>query len=140
MNNWPNRIRSFARQTLDEWNDIGLALDDIFRWIERGLRRDFAMFARNFRALFAKKDPARFAQTPPAGWHKATPEADVPPRKTKAVEVDFDVYTLAEIEAMTDDEYRIKVGSLGIGTRAEMIKLLTKKERKKPERGNAIEL
>lgn len=87
-----------------------------------------------------EKDPKRWAETPPLGWHKATPEAPVPPRKTKAVDVDFDVYTLAEIEAMTDDEYRIKVGSLGIGTRAEMIKLLTKKERKKPERGNAIEL
>lgn len=85
-------------------------------------------------------DPTRHAETPPKNWYKATPVADVPDRKQKAQEVDFDVYSLAEIEEMTEDEYRIKVGCMGLGTREEVIKLLTKKEKKKAGNGNAIEL
>lgn len=85
-------------------------------------------------------DPHRFAETPPDGWHKATPTAQVPERKVKQEEISFEVYTLAEIEAMTPQEYAVKVGCMGLGTQQDLIKALTKKERKKAVKGNAIEL
>lgn len=59
-------------------------------------------------------DPTRHAETPPANWHKATPTAPVPERKSKALEVDLLIYTPEEILAMTEAEYRQKVGLTGV--------------------------
>lgn len=92
MNNWPNNIRNFARQTLQEWRDIADAIADIAAWIWRGIRRDFAMFAHDFRSLFAKKDPRRFATKPPDWWHKGANPVDVPDgEKSNAKEGGFKV-------------------------------------------------
>lgn len=115
-----NALSAFLTERIAEARDIWAAVVDVFS--------------------SKPPDPKRHAETPPENWYKATPTAPVPERPQKAVEVDFNLYTLAEIQAMTEDEYRVKVGCQGLGTRAELIKALTKKEKKKAGNGNAIEL
>lgn len=81
----------------------------------------------------APHDPKKFARTPPKGWHKATPEADVPARKSKALEVDLSVYTPEEILEMSEAEYRIKVGGMGLDdwqeARKQAEKMITKRRK-----------
>ena len=59
-------------------------------------------------------DPTRYAEKPPANWHKATPTAPVPERKSKSLEVDLLIYTPEEILQMSESEYRQKVGLTGV--------------------------
>lgn len=88
----------------------------------------------------APKNPKRFAKTPPAFWHKATPEKDVPKRKTSnAVEIGNDQYTPEEILAMTESEYGSKCGTLGIQSWQEARKE-AEKRLKKSRKSNATQV
>ena len=134
MNNWPNNIRIFARQTLQEWRDIAAAIADISAWIWRGLKRDGRMFARDFRSLFAKKDAKRFATNPPGWWHCKTPTAAVPPRPKAANEVELNTWTDEEIIEMSQAEYMAKVGLTGVQSYEDAIK---EARRRIARKGNA---
>lgn len=82
-------------------------------------------------------NPKRFARTPPKGWHTATPEGNVPARKSKAVEVDLNAYTPEEILAMTEAEYGQKIGLLGVHSWQESRKEAQKQIAKKSRGSNA---
>lgn len=136
-NQWSNNIRQFARQTVQEWRDIADAIADVSAWIWRGLKRDGKMFARDFRSLFAKKNPARFAQKPPDWWHYKTPTATVPTQPKRTNEVELDVWTDEEVAAMSEAEYRTKIGLTGVMPYDEAVKQARKRIAKK---GNAKEV
>lgn len=60
-------------------------------------------------------NPKRFAKEPPAWWNIKTPVADVKTKPKKAGNaVEFDVYTPEEILEMSQAEYAVKVGGIGI--------------------------
>lgn len=89
-----------------------------------------AVFADCLAAFHATpQDPKRLAEDPPAFWHKPAPTAKVPPRNSRSnvVELDTSLYTEEEIMAMTDDDFRQKIGCLGLQTREQAIKGMTKK-------------
>ena len=85
----------------------------------------------------APADPKRHARTPPSGWWGKRPEADVPKRKAQAVEVDLNAYTPEEILAMSEAEFRQKVGLQGIETYQDAQKQARKQVNKKNRGGNA---
>lgn len=132
MNNWPNRIRSFTRQTREEWRDIAAAIADVSGWVWRGIVQKHRRFDAWVQSWFAPKDPARFAQTPPEYWFEKTPEADVPKRAKKSEVIDLELYTDEEIAAMGKAEYMAKIGLAGIETYEEA----TKKARQRIARKN----
>jgi hypothetical protein len=75
-------------------------------------------------------DPKAYASDPVSFWHKAAPVANVEKkRKSNVVELDTDTYSEAEIMAMSDAEFRVKIGATGIQTRQSAIKELRKKNK-----------
>lgn len=94
-----------------------------------------SVFADVFAAIeYVRKgkpdDPKKYASDPVSFWHNAAPVANVEKkRKSNVVELDTDTYSEAEIMAMTDDEFRVKVGAAGIQTRQSAIKELRKKNK-----------
>lgn len=136
-NQWSNNIRNFARQTLQEWRDIADAIADVLRWIGRGFLAVHYRIDGAICALFEPKDPARFAQKPPDWWHYKTPTAAVPTQPKRTNEVELDVWTDEEVAAMSEAEYRTKIGLTGVMPYDEAVKQARKRIAKK---GNAKEV
>ena len=99
-------------------------LTGLIRWAVRALlrllkdlRSDAETIAQGVKDVWngPELDPKRFAKEPPAWWHIKTPVADVKTKPKKAGNVvDFDVYTPEEILEMSQAEYAVKVGGIGI--------------------------
>lgn len=131
------RIRSIIAEKRAEFRDIFGACIDLLKWGKECALSAHRSIEAFIGRLLEKPDPARFAKKPPTWWNEATPEADVPPRKTTAKEVDLNAWTDEELVSMSESEYRAKVGLIGVQAYEEAIKQAKKRISRK---GNAKEI
>jgi len=83
----------------------------------KDLKSDAATIIQGVKDVWAgpELDPKRYAENPPGYWNVKTPVADVKTKPKKAGNaVEFDVYTPEEILEMSQAEYAVKVGGIGI--------------------------